>query len=327
MGFFSINNAAAIEAARVGFHAAFIEQLGIANNNPLSQMLTEVPSSAGIEEWDWMGDLPDFEEWKGDRFLAGLEAFKLRVTNKDWSSGIRVHQNTIKDDKLGLIQPKIALLADKAKTHRIRLMMRLLINGFTGLAYPDVGNGLGYDGAMFFGTTRTSGSNKLTTALSEAALESAEVLLQSQMSLDGVTPLDDIQGTHLIVGPKLAPLANRIMGSDYVPNASGTATQSNYLRGRYQVVVSPLLRGTFDDYWFLADLSKSIKPFLFQMREEISTSAVVGTGSVDRQNGVGGQGGGDSEPRFKRGELWFGAEARYNVAPFEHRLIVGSQVA
>jgi hypothetical protein len=32
-------------------------------------------------------------------------------------------------------------------------------------------------------------------------------------------------------------------------------------------------------------------------------------------------------PRFSRGELWFGAEARYNVAYFEPRLIVGSKVA
>lgn len=312
----NIANQSNLEAARVGFHAAFLEQLGITENNPLAKLFVELSSSTGIEEWAWLGDLPDFEEWKGDRFLADLEAFKLRVTNKDWASGIRVHQNAIKDDKLGLIQPKIAMLAAKARSHKIRLMMKLLINGFAGTAYPDVGNGLAYDGKFFFDTTHATGSNKMTTALSAAELIAAELLLASQTGYDGLETLE-MSGTHLIVGPKLAAIAQKLMLSEFLPSAAGTASETNFLKGRYEVVVSPLLRGTFDDYWFLADLNQPVKPMLFQNREDISTSAVVGN-----------QGGsGDSIPRFQRGELWFGAEARYNVAYFEHRTIVGSIVA
>ncbi|MDQ3295080.1 MAG: Mu-like prophage major head subunit gpT family protein [Myxococcota bacterium] len=305
---FTIANSANIEAARVGFHAAFLEQLGLVEKNPLEDLFIEVDSSTGLEEWDWLGDVPDFEEWKGDRFLADLEAFKLRIANKDWASGIRVHQNQIKDDKLGLIQPKISQLARKARTHRIRLMVKLLINGFDGLAYPDVGNGLAYDGKFFFDATRASGSNKLTVALSAVNLEAAELLLQSQASYDGTEPLD-LMGTHLIIGPKLLASASKILTQDYL--ASG---ESNYLKGRYQIVVSPLLRGAYDDYWFVADLSEPVKPMIFQNREEVSTSAIVGN-----QGGTG-----DSIPRFQRGELWFGAEARYNVGYFEPRLMVGS---
>ncbi len=309
----NIANQSNIEAARVGFHAAFLEQLGITENNPLAKLFVEIPSTTGIEEWSWLGDLPDFEEWKGDRFLADLEAFKLRVTNKDWASGIRVHQNAIKDDKLGLIQPKIAMLAAKARSHKIRLMMKLLINGFTGSAYADVGNGLAYDGLFFFSATHASGSNRMTSALDSAALIAAELLLQSQMSYDGLEPLE-MNGSTLIVGPKLAPIAQKLMLADYLPSAAGTATESNYLKGRYEVIVSPLLRGAYDDYWFLADLNQPVKPMLFQNREDITTSAVVG----------GQNSSNDSIPRFQRGELWFGAEARYNVGYFAHQTVVGS---
>lgn len=314
---FDIANQANIDAARVAFHAAFLEMFGKTVASELAILFTEVPSTAGIEEWSWLGDLPDFEEWKGDRFLAELAAFKMRLTNKDWASGIRVHQNTIKDDKLGLVQPKIAQLAQKARTHRYRLGMKLLVNGFDGTQYADVSNGLAYDGFFFFSTTRPTGSNKLTSALSLAALEAAELLLEGQTTYDLSEPLD-FMGTHLIVGPKLAPFAKKLMGQDLVPSAAGTASESNYMKGRYEVVVSPLLRGTYDDYWFLADMSQPIKPLLLQMREEISTSAIAPglKGSQD-----------DKNPRFQRGELWFGAEARYNVGYFEPRAIVGSQVA
>lgn len=311
MALFNVKNNSNLESARVAFHLALFQQLGIKTNDEFERFYFETRSKAKIDEFNWWGDLPDLEEWKGDRFLAGIEAFKLQVSTKRWASGLRLFQDDIDDDNIGLTPAAIAELARKAKTHRFRHMMRGIINGFDGTAFPETGNGLAYDGAFFFSTTHATGSNKLTTALSTAALESAELLLESQTSFDLSEPLD-IMGTHLIVGPKLASTATKLMTQEYL-----TGGESNYLKGRYTVVVSPLLRGTYDDYWFLADLSKPIKPMLFKLVDDISTSAVLGDKG----------GNNDSVPRFQRGEVWFGAEARYNVAPWEFRLIVGSQVA
>lgn len=317
---FNITNSANLDAARVGFHIAFLEMLGITPRNALEDLYTEVQSTTRIEEWDWMGDLPDFQEWNGDRVLAELKAFTLRILNKDWSNGIRIHQNDFADDRLGLLPPKIAQLAQKARSHRVRLMVKLLINGFDGVQYTDVSNGLAYDGKFFFSSSRVTGVNKLTTALTAdaaglAALQAAEKLLQKQTSYDGVDKLE-IMGTDLIIGPDLVPAAEFLMKADFIPSAAGTATQTNIMKGRYKVHVSPLLVGAYAGYWFIADLSKPVKPFLFQMRDEITTSAIIGN--------KGGQN--DSESRFANGTLKFGAEARYNVAYLEPRLIVGSQV-
>jgi phage major head subunit gpT-like protein len=99
--------------------------------------------------------------------------------------------------------------------------------------------------------------------------------------------------------------------------SGSNASENNINLNRYDLIVSKRLRGAYRNYWFLADLSAPIKPCLFQLREEISTSAIIG--------GQGTQA--DSEARFKRGELWFGAEARYNVASFAFQTIVGSAVA
>jgi len=318
---FSIAGQSNLEAARVGFHVAFLDSLEKVGPDPLEALFTEVASNNPIEEWQWIGDLPAFEEWKGDRKLGELTAYKLRLENKDWSSGIRVHQNQIKDDRLGLIRPKVEGLARKARRHRSDLMVQMLINGFDGLEYPKVGNGLAYDGAFFFSTSHSSGggpnqSNKLTSALSASTLATAEQMLMEMKTADGSTPLD-LNGTHLIVGPKLADTARRLLTQDWVPSSAGTASESNVWKGRFTPLVSPRLTGTYDDWWFLADLSAPIKPAIFQLREDISSSAVLGD-----QGGTN-----DSVPRFSRGEIWFGAEARYNVGYLAWQTIIGSKVA
>lgn len=312
---FNIANQSNLDAARIGFHAAFLENLGLAEDLPLQQMLMEVPSTTSLEEWEWLSDMPGFEEWTADRILASMQAFKLRIANKDWSSGIRLNENNIKDDKLGLFPVQIGMLARKAKQHRAVFAAQLLINGFDGVQYPKTSNGLAYDGKFFFDTTRVTGSNRHATALdlTGAGLVTAELLLESQQSYDLSEKLR-IKGTHLIVGPKLRSIADQLMGSAFLANTAGTATQSNYFNGRYQVIQEPWLTGAYQNYWFLADLSQGVKPFLFQMREEISTSAVLGAqGSTN-----------DSVPRFSKRELWFGAEARYNIAYLEPRLVVGA---
>ncbi len=194
-------------------------------------------------------------------------------------------------------------------------MVQMLLNGFDGTAYPLLGNGLAYDDAFFFSDSHASGDNKMTSALSASALEAAELLLGSMTTMDGADPLD-MTGTHLIVGPKNRAEAQRLTKSAIVAASGGTASESNLHQGQYEVLVSRRLRGAYDDYWFLADLSSPIKPMLFQLREEITTSAIIGGQGTNQ----------DSIPRYKAGELWFGAEARYNVGYFAFQAIVGSAV-
>jgi phage major head subunit gpT-like protein len=316
---FQISNQVNLEAARVAFHAAFLQQLEAMGDDPLNALFMEVASSASVEEWDWLGDIPGFEEWKGDRKLGDVSAFKLQIVNKDWASGFRIHQNNFKDDRLGLFPPRIAGLAQKAKRHRFDLMVKLLLNGFAGNVFPEVGNGLAYDGAFLFSDSHaTDGgppqSNKLNAAaLTIASLELAETKLKNMTTADGKDPLE-LGGTHLVVGPALEWTAKKLMGAELIANAAGTAADTNVHRNQYEVIVSRRIRGAQANHWFLADLSQPIKPFMFQLREEISTSAMIGN--------QGGQN--DSEPRFKRGELWFGAEARYNVGAFAWQTIIGS---
>jgi len=158
---FQIGNQINLEAARVGFHAAFMQQLEAMGDDAINALFAEVPSTGSLEEWDWLGDLPGFEEWKGDRKLGDVSAFKMQIANRDWSNGLRVHQNNFKDDKLGLFPIRVQGLAQKAKRHRSDLMVRMMLNGFAGNVFPDTGNGLGCCGS---GSTVPADAGRLALA-------------------------------------------------------------------------------------------------------------------------------------------------------------------
>lgn len=307
LGATTIANDADFDDSRVGFHAAFMQALERTERDPLEAAAIEIPTNARTLDMQWIGDLPGFEEWLGDRKLAGLEGFSLRSQAKDWSSGIRIKADDFDDDNLGLVPAAVAGLAGAARQHLPDLIVKLLLNGFDGAAFPDVSNGLAYDGAFFFSDSHRGGmDNLLTVAFDAAGLDAAEQLFRGMTTYDGQRYLRT-RGSHILVGPKLEKAALKLLSQEYL--ASG---ESNTDRNRYELIVSPLIRGDFDDWWFLLDLKKPIKPTFVQMRERISTSAVAGP---------------NSQPRFIRNELWYGAQARYNVGSFEWRLAVGSKVA
>lgn len=295
--------------AEIGFHIAFFAALQEAQKEKaLMALAKEVPSSTSVEEYHFMGDVPGFEEWKQDRAMGVMERKKISITNKPWSSGVSVHRDEIMDDKLGLANDNIAGLAQKAQRHRFDLMVKTLLNGFDGTAYPDLGDGLSYDGKFFFADNHAFGDNKMTVALTEAALDAAQQQLGEITTDDGKDPLD-LSGTHLIVGKKLEAMALRLTQAGMLINAGGTAAGTNIYVGKFTVIVSPRLRGTYDDYWFLADLSQAVKPVIFQDREPITVAAQVDWSSEDM---------------FKRGQMNFGAQARYNIGYYAPQTIVGS---
>lgn len=313
---FQISNQSNIDAARVGFHVGFLSQLEETAPDPVEATARVVPSTTALEQWEWLGDLPGFTEWKGDRVLSEIDAFKMVVANRDWANGLRLHENHIADDRLGLFGDTTGELARVARAHRGTLMAQSLLNGFNGVAFPDAGNGLAYDGAFFFSDSHSTGggpaqSNKMTAVLGATGLSLARQKLREMRTADGARSLN-VRPTHLVVGPKNEETAEKLMKNDTVPNAAGTASESNIHKGKYQIIVSPELVDDYDDYWFLGDLSRNIRPLIFQLRQEITPESVAP---------MGGQA---TVPSFQRGELWFGARARYATAYFAWQLIVGS---
>lgn len=125
---------------QTAFNAAFKQGFGSAAPTwPLVAM--EVPSTAKMETYGWMKDLPGMREWVGQRVINNLEAQGATLTNKKWEHTIGVQRTDIEDDQLGMYTLALQQQGEVVARHPNELVWGLLPTGFTAL---------GMDGQYFF---------------------------------------------------------------------------------------------------------------------------------------------------------------------------------
>lgn len=300
-------NQSVISDAFVTFSATFHAALqGLREPDQFwKQLATVVPSNSAVTQHNWLGDLPQMREWKGDRRIRQLEARGFTTENVEFESSLEIKMTDIEDDLLGIYEPHIRALPQVAMEHRLELLIKQLALGFGTTL------GTAYDGLAFFSDSHETGDNLLTASLDDSgAFDSARVLAAKMTDTNGrpsgFTP------THLIFGPGNIATADALLEAQYL--SDGTSN-TNYKR--VQPVMSPLLVdnalgvSTYDwaNYWFLMDLSKPIKPLLFQMRRELEFHEVRDQADPDM---------------FMRRIMKVGVDARYAADYGLHQLAVGS---
>ena len=106
---------------------------------------TQVPSTGAEEHYAWLGTMPRFREWLGDRTIQSLAAHDFLIKNKTFENTVGVKREDIEDDKYGLYNPLIQQLGMEAKTHPDELVFQnLVLNGPSQKCY---------DGQNFFDTS------------------------------------------------------------------------------------------------------------------------------------------------------------------------------
>lgn len=234
------------------FNKAFTEAKAL-----YGKVATVIPSSAKSEEYKWLGKIPRMVEWVGDRVIQNLSAFSWTIKNKDWESTIEVDRNDIEDDAIGVYNPLVQTMAAAGKKHPDEIIWALLMAGFTSLCY---------DGQYFFDTDHVEGqsgaqSNKGTAKLSHDAYGTARTGMMSLKDDKGKASLG-IFPVLLVVGPK-----NEKMGKDIVVARTLANGQDNVYAGTAELLVVPELAEN-PEFWFLMDVSKPVKPLIFQQRKK-----------------------------------------------------------
>lgn len=131
---------ATLTALNQGFNKIFLDAFGSVTPT-WSQIAMRVPSTADIENYGWLKDLPGMREWIGQRVVHNLEASDAKLVNRNYEHTIGVDRNNIEDDKLGIYTPMLSMQGEIAARHPDDLVWGLLPNGF---ATP------GFDGQYFF---------------------------------------------------------------------------------------------------------------------------------------------------------------------------------
>jgi phage major head subunit gpT-like protein len=302
MGATSILDRANIEDALTGFKTGF--DMAFENATTITERIAmRVQSDSPIETYNWFGPTPMMEEWIGDRILSELRAYAMTIENKDWANGLRIKANDIRDDKLGMIMPRIQRLGGMAGRHQEKLVIEKLLAGFTTT---------GYDGQFFFDTDHVDGngsaqSNKGTAALDATSYNAAWTAMMSLTDENGEPLAMGMQPT-LLVGPKLRSTARQLLEAE-VLSSGATNTDA----GTADLIVSPRLVGTYDDYWFLLFSGDGgMRPIILQEKEPVEFIQQFDP---------------DSEGYFNRKEYRAGANWRGNVGYAWWQLAYGAIVA
>jgi phage major head subunit gpT-like protein len=300
-----IINAENLLALNTNYTAAFTEGMnGAVSTAPEALKRGEidmtVPSTGPQMEHHWLSSIPAMGEWIGERKIKNLVSGKLLVLNKDFESTVKVPRNAIEDDQYGQFALSMRIMGANAAALPLKLVTDAL-----------VANGTWADGAAFFGTTRTYGSNTITNlvtgALDATTLATAIQVMTSYLGAND-EPLN-VTPRYLICGPKLRKTAWDLVKNSLVSSGTGKGGSiQNDLQGIVELRVSPRLVGTQDDYWYLVGEQAGIKGVGYQDR----VSPVMETSDLEL---------------FTRNEYQWGARARGAAFLTLPHLVYAAQVS
>ncbi|MGE5607420.1 MAG: Mu-like prophage major head subunit gpT family protein [Bacteroidota bacterium] len=293
-----IINQAALQSIYRGFKTIFNMALQAAK--PLyTKVATEVPSSTKSEEYKWLGKIPKMREWVGDRVIQNLGAHDYTIKNKDWEVTIGVDRNDIEDDTIGVYTPLIQSMAESANSHPDEIVFGLLPKGFTETCY---------DKKKFFASDHPVGkakqSNLTDAPLSHTAYAAARAAMMSLTDEEG-KPLNIVPNL-LVVPPALEDMGRKILMAELM--VDGEKVVTNTYKGTAELLVVPWLAAN-PTQWFLMDVSKPIKPLIFQRRMKPEFVA------LDQPN---------DENVFMKKEIVYGTDSRDNAGFGLWQLAYGS---
>lgn len=255
-------NNATLDALYTGFNTRF--QQGFARAPQTFKRFTmEVPSTTKMETYAWLMLLSRMREWIGERQIQNADRRAMQITNRVFEHTVGLDRDDVADD---ININTAGLLIEAMGLDYEYLPQRLVIEAM-------VANANWLDGSAFFLANRKYGKNTIknyvTGALTETTFNTAYQEMQSYVGFDG-SPLNVVPDL-LIVGPKLRTTAFDICKAQNKISIAGSNTAAaavqNANQGLVDYLVLPELVGTYDDYWFLAQVSGVVKPVVYQDRE------------------------------------------------------------
>jgi len=287
----SLINQEKISESQVNFQARFNMDLQ-AVDDPMRGLLMEMSSSAASESHNWLGTVPGLSEWTDQRRVSDLRAENITLVNHDYANAVGINRNDILDDRLGVVMPKISMLAKKAALHYGQLAVEAMVAGFSTASVF----GTAYDGASFFSAAHQDGGGPIQSNTAGGAALSSISYFAARATMWSLTdeendPLGIVPDT-LVVGPALEELGKTLTQAPL--NATGG---TNVAAQTANLMISPRLIGAAANHWFLVSMQDIVRPLILQIREQIFPDFVAE----------------GSELTWRSKKLLFGARGRHVV--------------
>jgi len=214
----------------------------------VSDIGTVIPSNGSSEDYRWLQEMPEFEQWIGDLKADDLKDYKFTITNEPFVAAVGVHEDEIADDKDDLILSRIRGGAGGEKRKWGKMLHTLLLNGTTGLAYDSV--------AFFSDATGDRlNDNLLAGTISAATPTVAQVLADVDTVVQAMGGFKNSRGDIIgivpdtfVVSMKVASTFRRALLSPTDASNSNSAVNNPFQGMGFKIVVDPGLTDANDFY-------------------------------------------------------------------------------
>jgi phage major head subunit gpT-like protein len=255
-------------------------------------MVTEIPSTKKSETYGWLGNAPQMQEWISERAAQKLSEYGMTLKNKHFEATLSVDSDDLEDDEYGQIKIRAQELRAVARNFYDEKFTEVVEAGTTALAY---------DGQYFFDTDHQEGdtgaqSNYSASGLPLSAANIKTIIGAMRAFKNDRNKPARIRPTHIMVPGILEFTALEIFDPAAL-QLTGTPS-AKVLSGRLKVIVNDYLDGTggANAAYYVMDLSKPLKPFIFQNRKPITFVAL--DKPTDHDN-------------FMRREIYYGVDSRF----------------
>jgi phage major head subunit gpT-like protein len=252
------------------------------------QVVTTMPSKGAEVLVAWLDKIPSMRKWVGNRVMNHANIRTYSVINEKWENSVAMDRAHVEDNQLGLYAQALKMLGDHAAKWKDRVnALKIKENpvGFDGVPFFSASHPVDLDNPVAGGTY----SNVVASAANLASAYNAAVALGAGFTgADGESMGFTI--THVLTdGEHVVPL-NMFLNQAFVPNAAGTATQSNPFVGIAKGVTANELNLTAAEkaslgvgkyYVYFLDLSKGISPFVFSERDTPELQMLGTQGAYD----------------------------------------------
>lgn len=254
------------------------------------EFTTEVPSNKASEVYDWLGSTPSLREWIDERAPKALIENGFSLKNKSYEATIAVDRNAIDDDQYGQIKIRAQQMGAVAREGYDRFAAQVVEAGVSSVCY---------DGQNFFDTLHQEGTSGVQVNYSASgkplsAQSVKDVMVAMALYKNDQGQLAGINATHIMVPSTLIWTAQEL----FDPAAVGVTQDpaKAVLRGRLKVIENRYLSGAAgaNAGYYVMDLSKPMKPFIFQNRKPLTLEALE-----------------QGENAFMRKKIFYGVDARF----------------
>ncbi len=116
---------ALLQALSTGFKKDFQSALGETTSD-FEKIATTINSTAASNIYGWLGQMPGFREWIGERVIKAMKAHGYTITNKKFEMSVGVSREDIEDDNIGIYSPMMSEMGRASKAQPDELVFSLL---------------------------------------------------------------------------------------------------------------------------------------------------------------------------------------------------------